>query len=162
MNRFIMPILAVALVGLVSTVSGYWEANAQSGVKVGLLRCDTVGGTNFIIGSTTDLSCIYSPVDGDRIRYRGKINTYGIDLNFKKSAVMLWSVVAPARNISPGALTGDYAGARAGASVGVGVGANVLIGGGKDSITLQPVSLEGLSGLNLAAGVATMSLHMVR
>ena len=159
MKRFTISILAVALVSAVS-VPG--QANAQAGVKVGLLRCDTVGGTNFIIGSTTDLSCIYSPVDSDRIRYRGKIETYGIDLNFKKSAVMMWSVIAPARNTSPGALTGNYAGVRAGVAAGVGVGANVLIGGGSKSITLQPVSLEGLSRLNLAAGVATMSLHAVR
>ena len=162
MTRFFFSLLAVALAGFVAAVSSHAPAHAQGGVKVGLLRCDTIGGTNFIIGSTTDLSCIYSPVDGNRVRYRGEINTYGLDLNFSKSAVMIWSVIAPARNVSPGALTGGYAGARAGVAVGIGVGVNVLFGGGNDSITLQPVSLEGLSGLNLAAGVAKMSLRMVR
>jgi hypothetical protein len=34
----------------------------------------------------------------------------------------------------------------------------VLVGGGIDSIALQPVSIEGVSGFNLAAGMAKRSL----
>ena len=123
------------------------------------MRCDSVGGTNFIVGSTTDLECTYSPVDGDRVSYKGQIKSYGIDLSFKKSAVMIWAVVAPSQDVSPDDLNGNYAGARAGVALGVGLGANVLIGGGQDAVALQPLSMEGL---NLAAGVATMSLTMVQ
>ncbi len=39
-------------------------------------------------------------------------------------------------------------------------GANVLVGGGDKSIALQPVSVEGESGFNLAAGVTTVTLEV--
>jgi hypothetical protein len=43
----------------------------------------------------------------------------------------------------------------------VGLGANVLIGGLDKSIALQPVSVEGSTGLNVAAGIGSMSLNHV-
>jgi hypothetical protein len=43
-----------------------------------------------------------------------------------------------------------------------GVGANVLIGGSNRTVTLQPVSFQGQSGLNVAAGVAGIDLRWVR
>jgi hypothetical protein len=58
-----------------------------------------------------------------------------------------------------GALEGDYGGATAGAAVGVGVGANVLLGGLDKSIALQPLSVEGTKGLNVAAGIGAISLR---
>lgn len=45
------------------------------------------------------------------------------------------------------------------ASVALGVGANVLVGGFQKSIALQSVSVEGKNGLNIAAGIAGMSLN---
>src|SRR5690242_6838363 len=41
---------------------------------------------------------------------------------------------------------------------GVGLGANVLIGGLDKSIALQPLSVEGNRGLNVAAGIGAISL----
>jgi hypothetical protein len=46
--------------------------------------------------------------------------------------------------------------------VGGGVGANVLLGGGSGQITLQPVSVEGSVGLNVAAGVAEVELKYAK
>ena len=66
---------------------------------------------------------------------------------------MVWSVYAPT-NRRYGALAGHYAGASAEATVGAGVGANALIGGSNRTVTLQPVSVQGQTGLNLAVGVA--------
>ena len=57
-----------------------------------------------------------------------------------------------------GALAGGYCGVTAGASLGVGMGANVLVGGLKRSFTLQPISMDGMQGTNLALGVASVSL----
>jgi hypothetical protein len=68
-------------------------------------------------------------------------------------------VFAPTRNLASGALAGSYAGATATAAVGVGVGANVLIGGSNRSISLQPLSIEGNRGLNVAAGIGAITLH---
>jgi hypothetical protein len=45
------------------------------------------------------------------------------------------------------------------ATVAVGLGANVLVGGSGNSIALQPVSIEGTMGLNVAAGIAEMTLN---
>jgi len=74
---------------------------------------------------------------------------------------MVWLVFAPGK-VVPGALAGTYVGASAGATVGVGVGVNALVGGGNKQITLQPVSVEGNTGLNLAAGVAEIKLEVVK
>ena len=70
---------------------------------------------------------------------------------------MTWVVFAPGK-IDRGALAGKYAGGSAEGTVGVGVGANVLVGG-KKSITLQPVSVKGQTGLNLAAGISGLTLR---
>jgi hypothetical protein len=72
---------------------------------------------------------------------------------------MVWSVVAPTVNLAPGSLSGSYGGVTASATVGIGVGANVLVGGSGNSIALQPVSVEGTTGLDVAAGVAEMSVN---
>ena len=69
---------------------------------------------------------------------------------------------APSTNIASGALAGNFAGATASATVGVGAGANVLIGGSNQSISLQPLSIEGNTGLNVAAGIGAITLHHVR
>ena len=65
----------------------------------------------------------------------------------------------PTSSVKRGALAGAYAGATASATVGVGAGANVLVGGFNRSITLQPVSIEGNTGLNVAAGIGEITLH---
>jgi hypothetical protein len=67
-------------------------------------------------------------------------------------------VLAPTTNLGQGSLAGHYGGATASAAIGVGAGANVLIGGFNKSIALQPVSIEGQNGLNVAAGVVEMTL----
>ena len=76
--------------------------------------------------------------------------------------MLVWGVFAPTTNVAPGALAGDYAGATASATVGVGVGANVLIGGSGRTISLQPLSVEGNTGLNVAAGIGAITLHVAR
>ena len=67
-------------------------------------------------------------------------------------------MVAPTSNLDPGSLAGHYGGATASVALGVGAGANVLVGGFKTSIALQPVSIEGQNGLNVAAGIAELTL----
>ena len=78
-------------------------------------------------------------------------------IGFTKEAQIVWLVFAPG-SVAKGALAGDYGGATASATVGAGVGANVLLGGSNKQITLQPVSVEGSVGLNVAAGVAAVTL----
>jgi hypothetical protein len=92
--------------------------------------------------------------------YKGKISKFGVDIGYLNSAVLVWAVLAPTADaITPAALRGDYIGATGSATVGVGAGANVLVGGMHNSFTLQPVSIEGNTGLNVAAGVAALKLE---
>jgi hypothetical protein len=74
---------------------------------------------------------------------------------------MAWGVFAPTNGYHHGALAGTYVGGSGSASLGVGVGANALIGGSHRSIALQPLSVEGQVGVNLALGVAGLSLQLV-
>ena len=72
---------------------------------------------------------------------------------------MGWAVFAPVERLGPGDLSGNYAGAQGSASVGVGLGANVLVGGSANSIALQPLSLQGSTGLNVAVGLEGLELR---
>jgi hypothetical protein len=134
-------------------------AKADEGVKAGVLTCNVDSGWGFIFGSSRDLKCNYSGSGGRHEHYTGHIAKYGVDIGYLQGGVIVWGVIAPTTDIKAGALTGDYGGATGGASVGVGVGANVLVGGFDKSITLQPVSVEGDKGLNVAAGIASITLH---
>lgn len=151
-----------SVVGLVSGIAMLAPANAaQPGVKVGMLTCNVEPGWSYVVGSTKDLQCDYTPTGGRPERYVGKIQKVGVDIGYSSGATMVWAVVAPTSSVGKDALEGDYVGASASAAVGVGAGVNVLIGGFDKSITLQPVSVEGGTGINLAAGVAGLNLDHI-
>ena len=137
------------------------QATGKSGVNVGSLTCKVAGGVGFIFGSTKALDCLFVRTDGIAEKYTGEIKRFGVDIGFTKEAHIVWLVFAPGA-IAPGALAGEYAGVTAAAAAGVGVGANVLLGGSNKQVTLQPVSVEGGVGLNVAAGVAGVSLKAVK
>jgi hypothetical protein len=127
------------------------------GVNIGTLSCDVEGGVGFIFGSSKDMRCVFSRRDGTAERYHGEVNKYGVDIGFTEGAHMVWAVFA-AGSVEKGALAGRYAGAAASASAGLGLGANALVGGSNDQIGLQPVSIEGNEGLNVAAGIGEVTL----
>jgi len=147
-------ILAVCAV----SVSPAPPALADIGVSAGLLNCNVSSGWGWVIGSSRTLSCVYSPTDGAPQRYTGQLKRFGVDIGYVSSAVMEWAVVAPTSDPPSGVLSGDYLGATGSASLGFGVGANVLFGGFNRSVALQPVSIEGNQGLDVAAGVGALSL----
>jgi hypothetical protein len=131
---------------------------APAGVKVGVLTCKVEPGWGYVVGSTKPLHCSYEPTRGRPERYIGDVQKVGVDIGYTDGATMVWAVIAPSSDVGKDALEGNYAGATAGAAVGVGAGVNVLVGGFDKSITLQPVSVEGGTGVNLAAGVAAINL----
>jgi hypothetical protein len=154
--------LAAALaasLGLVAGLAG--PAAAQGGVQVGNLTCNASGAWGFNFGSSRDIACTISG-PGRVEYYRGQINKFGVDIGYTQGGVLLWTVVAPTAQLRPGDLSGTYGGATASATVGVGIGANALIGGSGNTIALQPVSIETNRGLNVAAGVAAMTLAPAR
>lgn len=137
------------------------QATGKSGVNVGSLTCRVAGGMGFVFGSSKELDCLLARTDGVAERYTGTIKRFGVDIGFTKEAHVVWLVFAPGQ-ISKGALAGDYVGATAAVAAGLGLGANVLVGGSNKQISLQPVSVEGSVGLNVAAGVAEVSLKAAR
>jgi len=158
-----MKTTIAVMLGVAATALTIGAAQAQpAGVKVGTLTCDVAAGAGFVFGSTKDLSCSYEPTKAPMERYTGTISKWGVDIGYTGKGKMVWAVFAPASDVRPGALEGEYAGATAQAAVGIGVGANALVGGFDKSIALQPLSVQGTTGLNVAAGIGQISLKQVR
>jgi hypothetical protein len=128
-------------------------------VQAGTLSCSVAPGTAFIFGSTREINCFYTRADGQTERYVGEIQRWGVDVGYTNAATVIWAVVAGTRDLAPGALAGDYGGVSAAVTPGIGGAANVLVGGSNRSIALQPVSVEGNTGLNLAAGIGSIRLR---
>jgi hypothetical protein len=151
----------IVLASLIALGLAATPALAQKGVKIGVLSCDVAGGVGLIIGSSKSVDCVFEGTVGSRERYVGSIGKLGIDVGVTGKGVMAWAVFAPGK-LNPGALAGRYAGASAEASVALGLGANVLVGGSDKSIALQPLSVQAQTGLNIAAGVASLRLERAK
>jgi hypothetical protein len=149
-----------ALIGAASLLTT--PAAAQSGVNVGTLTCNVASGWGFVFGSSRAINCTFSGAGGRYEYYSGQISKFGVDIGYTQGGVLVWTVVAPTAALGPGALSGSYAGGTASATVGFGLGANALIGGSNNTVALQPLSIEGNRGLNVAAGVAAMTLQYYR
>ena len=153
-GKFCLVAAVVAAMG----VSGQ-PAAAETSVKAGLLTCDVASGWSFVFGSTRDLKCTYSDGKGSVERYTGRIEKYGVDVGYHGGGVMAWAVFAPTTDIPKDALVGSYGGATGAVAAGVGASANVLVGGTSgNTISLQPLSVEGMTGVNVAFGIAQVTL----
>jgi hypothetical protein len=154
--RYLIGALALGL------ATGSPEPVAAQQVKAGVLTCDVSAGMGLILGSQKLLSCRFSPEGpGRREDYDGSITKFGLDLGLTRSGVMVWAVFSNTV-AGPGFLAGDYFGATGEATVGAGLGASVLLGGSNRTVALQPISLSGQTGLNLAIGVAALQLGLPR
>ncbi|HEY6579371.1 MAG TPA: DUF992 domain-containing protein [Rhizomicrobium sp.] len=136
------------------------QAQADS-VKVGTLSCHVSPGWGYLIASSRELHCDFQSANGMAEHYRGTVSKFGLDIGYTTGGTLVWDVVAPRTDLAPGALAGQYAGATASVTAGVGFGANALIGGIEHSVALQPLSMEGNTGLNLAAGLGAINLRFV-
>ena len=155
--RCIAPALVLGLM-LAGT-----PAYSQGGsIRHGVLTCRTSASVGLIVGSRQRLRCQLKADNGKIQNYTGTIGRLGLDVGVSAGGAMAWAVWTSTANIPSGALAGDFVGASGDVSLGAGVGANVLVGGTRKSISLQPLSVEGQVGVNLALGVAKMTLTPVR
>jgi hypothetical protein len=156
MRRFLI-LAGAALAMLSASIAG---ASAQQGsVQVGVLECRGGASVGFIVGSVTNLGCVLR-VDGvPDDRYIATIRKVGLDLGITQESALAWGVFAPVARLGPGDLSGTYAGVQGSATLGVGVGGNVLVGGSNNSIALQPLSVQGQVGINVAAGLESLELR---
>jgi len=152
---------AIGAIALALAVASLDPAAAQR-VKTGVLNCDVSGGFGWIIGSQKSVSCLFTPDrPGPQEAYVGTISKFGLDVGATARSVMTWGVYADTAG-GYGALAGDYGGATGEATGIVGLGANVLVGGSNRTVALQPLSLTGQIGINVAAGVAELRLRPAR
>jgi len=153
-------------------MSKYWMAclgctafliplSASTGqLEVGKLDCDISAGVGMIIESRQTVSCTFTPspsLPGPAQTYKGSIDEFGLAIGDVKAGRMVWLVSSINGQPLTG-LQGTYRGVEADASLGLGGGAKVLVGGSSDSVSLQPLSLEGEEGVNVAIGVASLKL----
>ena len=155
-----MSRLTTLTVGAATLLCGFAAApEAAFAGPVGQLVCNVSGGTGLLITSSKALNCRYLPANGAPSQhYLGTIRKFGLDLGNSGPGTLTWGVVALGGAVGPGSLSGSYTGASASASVGVGAGANALVGGNNGGFTLQPVSVETTTGVNVAAGVSELTL----
>ena len=156
-RSFILAGLAVTV--LVASLAGAQAQQPMNRVQVGVLECRGGASIGFIVGSVTNLGCVLRINGLPEDRYIATIRKVGVDLGITQESALAWGVWAPVARLGPGDLTGNYAGAQGSASVGVGLGGNVLVGGSDNSIALQPLSVQGQVGLNVAAGLESLELR---
>lgn len=154
----LLPLFTAALVAaLFSTVP------AEAGrIEVGVLRCSVGGGFGYLIGSRKPVHCVFRHHGGPEEFYEGRISKLGIDVGITRHTAIIWAVLAPTANLPPASLAGRYGGVSAEATLGAGIGANALIGGSTRSVILQPLSVQGQTGLNVAAGLTGLTLRPER
>ena len=131
----------------VATVSTASPALADFGADIGVLTCKLKDVHNDIVYTNEKFACEFKPKSGDAQSYTGEIKSLGLDLSVTKDMTLVWGVLAPTADAgSPEALKGRYLGGSAAVALGAGAGANVLVGGGHNSVTLQPLSASGIVG----------------
>lgn len=146
--------IAAAVVAL-----GFMFAPAQAeGVKLGTLTCQMEGGAGLLIGSVTQGECVFRETNGNTKKYHAEFSRLGVDVGVTGNKTLVWAVFG-VDGKSNGGLKGTYTGVNAEATAVIGVGVNALVGGMKHGIVLNPVSVSGQTGLNVAAGVATLRLE---
>ena len=157
MRRFLIPLGAAAL--LLASVASTGAQQAMQRVQVGVLECRGGSSVGFIVGSVTNLGCVLRVSGAPDDPYVATIRKVGLDIGITQESALFWAVYAPVARLGAGELFGDYVGAQGSASIGVGLGGNVLVGGSAHSIALQPLSVQGQVGLNLALGVEALELR---
>jgi hypothetical protein len=127
--------------------------------EVGKLVCNLGPSVGLIVGSRQKMSCVFERKNGRPESYQGRIGRLGLDVGITAGGRLVWGVYTSTTGLAPRALVGDYVGASGDIALGVGVGANALVGGNNRSVMLQPLSLEGQVGVNMALGVARLILR---
>ena len=158
-KRCLAPFAFAMMVAFVPPAVG----QTPSSVKAGALTCKLSPSIGFIIASHQTMTCQFTPnAPHPPEFYTGTMNTIGLDIGVTAGGALAWAVFAPTEGPPPGALAGVFVGASGDVGLGVGAGANVLVGGSARTISLQPLSVEGEVGVNLALGVSGLTLVWVR
>ena len=151
--------LSIAIAALAVPLA---SANAMPPMRAGLLQCEGGQNVGFVVGSTTSLECVFQSEGRRPEPYLATLRRVGLDLGITDQTKLTWAVNAPTGRVGRGDLAGNYGGVGANASVGIGGGGNFLVGGPQNAYALQPISVQGQTGFNVAAGVADIELQPFR
>jgi hypothetical protein len=154
-----LPTFAIAIAALLAPIA---SAEALPPVRAGILQCQGGQNIGFVVGSVTSLECVFQSEGRRPEPYIATVRRIGVDLGFTEQTKFTWAVSATNSRVGRGDLAGSYGGVGANASVGFGGGGNFLVGGPSNAYALQPISVQGQTGLNVAAGVAGLELEPVR
>ena len=154
-RSYILAGVAIAVTMLVALLAGAHAQQPMQRVQVGVLECRGGASKAVYVNRLMTVGVEGMPED----RYVATIHKVGLDLGITQESALAWGVYAPVARLGPGDLSGNYAGAEGSASIGVGVGGNALVGGSANSIALQPLSVQGQVGLNVAAGLESLELR---
>jgi hypothetical protein len=146
----------IASVAILATAAGV-DAQPKR-VQVGTLSCSVSAGIGLVVASQRNVNCNFQPENGPPEAYTGTMTIIGVDVGFTSGSAIVWGVFTDTNRFT-GMLTGTYVGATAQATAIAGVGANALVGGSNQSVSLQPLSVQGQVGLNAAGGIGTLELH---
>ena len=164
MNRITAAVAAGLLgvgiaAGFASVSTTTAEAQAARSL-IGTLTCRGGQHVGMIVGSQQTLDCSFQPAGNSRARrYSATMTKVGLDVGFKNETTLVWQVIGSTQVRRGPLLVGDYGGVSAEASVALGVGANALVGGSDRSVVLQPISVQGQTGLNVAVGVTSLVIR---
>jgi uncharacterized protein DUF992 len=151
--------LSIAIAALVAPIA---SANAVPPGRAGILECHGGQNVGYIVGSSASLECVFQSEGRRPEPYIATVRRFGLDLGVTDQTRLTWAVNAPAGRVARGELAGNYGGVGANASVGIGFGGNFLVGGPDNAYALQPISVQGQTGLNVTAGVASIELEPVQ
>ena len=152
-NKALVALLTIGVFGISTSIA----QSAPRRVHAGTLSCNVSGGIGMIVTSKKALDCTFKSNRFPPERYVGHIQKFGLDVGVTKAGIIVWGVFetgAPQHDLG-----GTYVGATAEATFAAGLGANVLVGGSQKRIALQPLSVTGQTGLNVAAGVGQITLQ---
>lgn len=152
MKKFLTAAL-LSLGVLAATV----PASEAAALKAGTLSCHVEKGWGLIIGSSKNADCVFTHTNGKKTHYKANITKLGVDIGYTENKKIAWVVMSLHGDGAD--LKGTYVGANAEVTAVAGLGVNALVGGLNKNFALQPVSVQGQTGLNVAAGVAVLTLR---
>jgi len=151
---------AAAAIAAVTLALSVPSAQAQpQRLQVGQLTCSLSASVGLLVGSQRNVNCIFrgAPSEPEEA-YTGTMTRVGLDVGFTTGGIISWTVFADTNRYA-GMLAGTYGGPTAEVSVAAGLGANVLVGGSRRTVALQPLSVQGQVGLDIGAGISALDLH---
>jgi hypothetical protein len=151
--------LALTTAAVALGLSATMALAGDGGTQVGVLTCSMTGIENVVVYTKEEFACSFKPNHGDVQTYTGVIKEIGVNLSITKDNTMVWGVIAPEKDLSsPDELKGTYLGGTGQVEIGGGVAANILIGGSHQTISLQPISVNGMIGAGAALDIAKFEL----